>query len=152
MKKVLCVLFAVMMFVSFGTLSIAEEEIKEVAAEVVEAVEAAPVVEEAAPVAEELIEEEPEEDPMAVIELPEDMPVAFTGKISVSMQFDGEELYYGDTVTLRANVKDANLPYSIRWESGVNDQWNTIGSGSSYSFTVNEQNAVLAYRAVLVVD
>lgn len=94
-----------------------------------------------------------EDDSMVVIEMPEDEEeVVFTGKVSVSIHFEGEALHYGDTVTLRASVKDANLGYTIRWESGDNGSWNQIGTGDSVRFTVTEQNAALAYRAVLVID
>lgn len=144
MKKMIALLIAVMMLVSFGTLAIADEtqEIEEVT-EVIEVPEVAEVAE---------TEENAEEDPMAVIELPEDQDVDFTGTISVSIRFEGEELYYGDTVTLHASVKDANLDYSIRWEARNNEgSWNKVGTGADYSFAVTEENADLAYRAVLVV-
>lgn len=122
MKKMIALLLAVMMIVSFGTLAIADET-----------------------------EETVEEESMTAIELPEDKDVDFTGTISVSIRFEGEELYYGDTVTLHASVKDANLDYSIRWEAKENGSWNKVGSGADYSFAVTEQNAGLSYRAVLVV-
>ena len=85
----------------------------------------------------------------------EPTPVAFTGEVEVKLENDGE-IYFGDTVKLRADVRNANADYSIRWEvnrEGSGDNWETIKgeTSSTYSFVVTEENAGYAYRAVLVV-
>lgn len=85
----------------------------------------------------------------------EPTPFAFTGKVSVKLKNEGD-IYFGDTVTLRAVVSDANADYEIRWEvnkTGRDSDWKVISGETSktYSFTVTEENAEYAYRAVLVV-
>ena len=85
----------------------------------------------------------------------EPTPFAFTGKVSVKLRNEGD-IYFGDTVTLRAVVSDANADYEIRWEvnkTGRDSDWKVISGETSktYSFTVTEENAEYAYRAVLVV-
>ena len=98
-------------------------------------------------------EEKPAEEKV-VEEKPVEKKAAFTGTVTVKLVNDGQ-LYYGDTVTLKAVVKDANADYSIRWQikKPGSDEWKTVSGETSktYSFTVNENNAEYAYRAVLVV-
>ena len=92
--------------------------------------------------------EEPTAEPTA-----EPTPFAFTGTVTVKLDNDGD-IFLGDKVTLRAEVRDANADYEIRWEySKGGDDWKTISGETSktYSFTVTEENAEYAYRAVLVV-
>lgn len=72
--------------------------------------------------------------------------------ISVHLKNSGD-IYYGDIVTLRADVSDAPEEYSIYWEaSSDGSSWFSVGSDSSYSFTVNEENALYYYRAILEVS
>ena len=113
--------------------------------------EAKPAEEKAAE--EKAAEEKPAEEKV-VEEKPVEKKAAFTGTVTVKLVNDGQ-LYYGDTVTLKAVVKDANADYSIRWQikKPGSDEWKTVSGETSktYSFTVNENNAEYAYRAVLVV-
>lgn len=95
---------------------------------------------------------EPTEAPKAD---PTQKPVAFTGEVEVKLESDGD-IYFGDTVTLQAVVKNANAPYEIRWEfnkDGSEDGWKTIQNETkaTYSFKVTEENAGYMYRVVLVV-
>ena len=83
----------------------------------------------------------------------EPTPFSFTGTVTVKLDNDGD-IFLGDKVTLRAEVRDANADYEIRWDySKGGDDWKTISGETSktYSFTVTEENAEYAYRAVLVV-
>ena len=110
------------------------------------------------PAEEKAAEEKPTEEKATEEKVAEEKPVeekvAFTGTVTVKLVNDGQ-LYYGDTVTLKAVVKGANADYTIRWQlkKPGSDEWKTISGETSktYSFTVNEDNAEYAYRAVLVV-
>ena len=71
--------------------------------------------------------------------------------ISVSLKNNGD-LYYGDTITLCAHISEEPEEYNIYWEASKDgSSWFSISSGSSYSFVVNEENALYYYRAVLEV-
>lgn len=70
--------------------------------------------------------------------------------ISIRMENTGD-IYYGDTVTLKADVYNAESGYSIIWEVLTEDGWEKVGSGEKYSFTVTEANAANQYRAVLII-
>ena len=69
------------------------------------------------------------------------------------MQNNGD-IYFGDQVTLLAEVSgvEGNADYTIRWQTIYDEEegWVNIGSGRTYAFTVNESNAKLPYRAVMV--
>ena len=84
----------------------------------------------------------------------EPTPFAFTGTVVVRLENDGE-IFFGDTVTLRAEVRDANADYQIRWERSRDggDSWEIISgeTAGTYSFVVTRENAEYAYRAVLIV-
>ena len=74
-----------------------------------------------------------------------------TAEISVSLKNDGD-LYYGDTITLCAHINEKPEEYNIYWEASKDgSSWFSVSSGSSYSFVVNEENALYYYRAVLEV-
>ena len=62
------------------------------------------------------------------------------------------ELHYGDKVTLKAIVTNANVKYSIRWEAKINGEWKKLATGEKYEFIVKKENAELSYRAVAVAD
>lgn len=70
--------------------------------------------------------------------------------ISIRMENTGD-IYYGDTVTLKADVQNAESGYSIIWEVLTEDGWVKVGSGAKYSFVVTESNAANQYRAVLII-
>lgn len=82
-------------------------------------------------------------------------PFVFTGEVDVRLENDGE-IFFGDTVTLCAVVRNANADYTISWEvdkTGSGNSWETLSNenDTTYSFEVTEENAAYAYRAVLVV-
>ncbi len=91
-------------------------------------------------------------------EVPEEVVEPFSAQVSVKLMNGAAEIFYGDSVTLVADVKNANQAYTVRWEvfqgdvdAETNEQvWTTVGSGDTYTFTVTEDNAEYAYRAVLV--
>ena len=60
-------------------------------------------------------------------------------------------MFIGDVVFLQTNVTGANLPYTIRWESRKDDReaWKIVWDKAEYKLVLDEQNAVLEYRAVL---
>ena len=64
------------------------------------------------------------------------------------------DIYFGDTVTLRAVVRDANTAYQIRWECNDGSGWVEIRDEDEleYDFIVTEENAKLAYRVVLITE
>lgn len=69
----------------------------------------------------------------------------------VSLKNSGD-LDYGDTITLCAHIGEKPKEYNIYWEASKNgSSWFSVGSGSSYSFVVNEENVLYYYRAVLEV-
>ena len=76
---------------------------------------------------------------------------AAVADISVSLK-NRADLYYGDTITLCAHISEKPKEYNIYWEASKNgSSWFSVGSGSSYSFVVTEENALYYYRAVLEV-
>ena len=76
---------------------------------------------------------------------------AAVADISVSLKNRGD-LYYGDTITLCAHISEKPKEYNIYWEASKDgSSWFSVGSDSSYSFVVNEENALYYYRAVLEV-
>lgn len=98
-------------------------------------------------------------EPPEVTEAPEATEVTpFAARVAVKLATEADELFYGDSVTLKADVKDANRAYTVRWEvfRGEMDEetseeiWQSVGSGDTYTFTVTEENASYVYRAVLV--
>lgn len=81
---------------------------------------------------------------------------AFAGEVEIKLENEGD-IYFGDTVTLRAVVRSANAGYTIRWEvnkDGSEDGWKVIEDETkdTYSFEVTEENVAYAYRAVLVAE
>ncbi len=70
--------------------------------------------------------------------------------ISIRMENTGD-IYFGDTVTLKADVRNAEGNYSIVWEVLTEDGWKQVGSGQKYSFVVTESNAANQYRALLII-
>lgn len=76
---------------------------------------------------------------------------AAIAEISVSLKNSGD-LYYGDAITLCAHISEEPEEYNIYWEASKDgSSWFSVSSGSSYSFVVNEENALYYYRAVLEV-
>ena len=77
-------------------------------------------------------------------------PIEFTGNAYVYLDADGE-IFYGDEITLRCEVENANMPYTIGWQYHNGDEWKTIEGEHSkkYEFVVTEKNAEYEYRVVL---
>ena len=108
-----------------------------------------------APAEPEAVEEAVPEEELVVIE-DEETPLGFgtenapfMAKVHVKM-VGAAPTYFGDTVTLAAVVESASAEYTIRWEFNAGNGWVTCGTGETYTFMVDEQNALYAYRAVVV--
>ena len=95
--------------------------------------------------------EEPTQEPAA-----DPTAEPFTAQVSIKLENEGA-IYYGDLVTLQAEVKEANGEYTVIWEyyneeadieHGENP-WVALEEGEKYEFTVDEENAKLTYRAVV---
>ena len=113
-------------------------------------------VEETPEVTEDSFEEEFDDDGLLEIDDDEfiegeiEAPVVFTGHAYITIDNKGM-LYYGDEVTLRANVENANMDYSIVWEATDDngEHWERLESGESISFILTQWNAGRQYRIVL---
>ena len=71
---------------------------------------------------------------------------------SIKCLNDGQDIYFGDKVTLKATVKGAEKKVTIVWEyrETAKSDWKALGvKGEKYSFTVTEQNAAYEYRVVV---
>ena len=98
--------------------------------------------------------EEPTEEPTeAPTEEPEPTPVPFEGSVEIKLENEGD-IYFGDTVILRAVIRDANTDYEIRWEYLSGSEWKVISGedDETYEFVVTEENAELEYRVVLITE
>ena len=75
----------------------------------------------------------------------------FTADVHIELVNTGI-LYFGDEVTLRAVVENANAPYELRWEVLVENEWTAIEDETKeeYTFVVTEENATSQYRVVVV--
>ena len=138
MKK----LFTLILIIFFlGSLAIAEEPILEVIEE--------------SPIEETYIEIEEPEVPLGIFEEEPELIEEFTGSVSISCNNRGT-IYYGDEITLTAEVENANAPYTISWE--VNQQngegWRRIENENdqTYNFICSQENVNYEYRAVLHID
>ena len=84
-----------------------------------------------------------------------DEEVPFTGSVLVELVNEGA-VYFGDRVTLRANIRDVNTAFQIRWEVNCQDNngWRAISDeqGSEYEFVVTPDNVNYEYRVVLVAE
>ncbi len=97
---------------------------------------------------EDLVEIEDSETPLGLF----DTAAPFEAAVKVERKGEGA-LYYGDRVTLTAQVSNANRMYAIRWEVNRQDDegWKAIAgaSGADYSFALTEENVNYEYRVVL---
>ena len=77
----------------------------------------------------------------------------FGASVSVILCNEGE-LYYGDEITLRAAVEDANMAYTITWQRNVDGAWQDIAgeNGTCYRFTATPETVECEYRVVLSAD
>lgn len=146
MKKALWIMAAVVMVAM--TLSVISIAVADTDADIQEPAPAVEMQPEnpAEPVEEgTLIEEELEEEISVVV------PETFTGSVEVELVNKGS-LYYGDEIILRAKVENANMAYTLRWEVLDGSEWKPIPNetGAEYHFIVNEENAGLQYRVVVI--
>ena len=76
-------------------------------------------------------------------------------KITVKAEWDGEQLYFGDTATLRATLSGYdNAVYTIRWQTSKDgNKWEDIkgAEGAELKVTVTEDNYMNYWRAIVVV-
>lgn len=116
----------------------------------------APVVDE--PTTDDPKADEPTEDEPVVDEPVVDEPITddepFTATVVIKLENEGD-IYFGDLVTLRAEV-EAGGDYTVVWEyleENPEDEdepiWVALDEGDTYKFIVNEENALLTYRAVV---
>lgn len=99
--------------------------------------------------------QEPTEVPTAE-PTPEPTPEPFSAEVRIELKNAGA-IYFGDEVTLRAVVEQANAAYTVVWEyynmeadfeRGENP-WVAIETGEEYSFVVTEENVATPLRAVV---
>ena len=76
-------------------------------------------------------------------------------KITVKAEWDGEQLYFGDTATLRATLSGYdNAVYAIRWQTSKDgNKWEDIkgAEGAELKVVVTEDNYMNYWRALVVV-
>ena len=76
-------------------------------------------------------------------------------KITVKAEWDGEQLYFGDTATLRATLSGYdNAVYTIRWQTSKDgNKWEDIkgAEGAELKVVVTEDNYMNYWRALVVV-
>ena len=76
-------------------------------------------------------------------------------KITVKAEWDGEQLYFGDTATLRATLSGYdNAVYTIRWQTSKDgNKWEDIkgAEGAELKIVVTEDNYMNYWRALVVV-
>ena len=76
-------------------------------------------------------------------------------KITVKAEWDGEQLYFGDTATLRATLSGYdNAVYTIRWQTSKDGtKWEDIkgAEGAELKVVVTEDNYMNYWRALVVV-
>lgn len=115
-----------------------------------------PVVETPAPTEEPAVEtpaptEEIVADPDQNNEEPTESLVseAPAGRVDIYLRTEGP-LYYGDEVTLAAQVSGVEGNYRLTWQVKVElDKWVDVEEGFTYKFILTPQNANLEYRVVL---
>ncbi len=76
-------------------------------------------------------------------------------KITVKAEWDGEQLYFGDTATLKATLSGYdNAVYTIRWQTSKDgNKWEDIkgAEGAELKVVVTEDNYMNYWRALVVV-
>lgn len=84
---------------------------------------------------------------------PVETPVPFEGSVEIKLENEGD-IYFGDTVVLRAMIYGANTDYEIRWEYLSGSEWKVIEGEDeeTYDFVVTEENADREYRVVLITE
>lgn len=76
-------------------------------------------------------------------------------KITVKAEWDGEQLYFGDTATLKATLSGYdNAVYTIKWQTSKDGtKWEDIkgAEGAELKVAVTEDNYMNYWRALVVV-
>ncbi len=73
------------------------------------------------------------------------------GSVRIKIRNAGKQLYYGDKVTLEAEVKNVEGRYTVLWQYKAEDnEWKTVHKGEEYTFTLTEETAAREYRALVV--
>lgn len=62
-----------------------------------------------------------------------------------------DDVFYGDVVTLRADMDEELATANWIWEAGIGDDWTMVQEGGmSYEFVADAQNTNLEYRVVFL--
>ena len=76
-------------------------------------------------------------------------------KITVKAEWDGEQLYFGDTATLKATLSGYdNAVYTVKWQTSKDgNKWEDIkgAEGAELKVVVTEDNYMNYWRALVVV-
>lgn len=126
----------------------AEEIVEEPAEETIEEIIEEPVEEIVEESAEEIVEEIIEEPAEEIVE--EDIEEAAPqGTVRILLLNEGP-LYYGDEVSLLADVDNVEDEHTLTWQIKVDiDKWENIAVGRNYRFILTPENASLEYRVIV---
>lgn len=152
LNKVL--VFIVALILSFNSLPCFAEEIVEletITETEMEFIEEPEFVEESPFEVENLKEEieleESNETPLGL-----DQP-SFTGTVTIKQKNAGQ-IFFGDRITLKAIVKDANMDFNLRWEVNRQDRngWCILNgeTNQEYNFIITKENQNYEYRVILI--
>ena len=76
--------------------------------------------------------------------------------VSIFASYEGDTVSYGDTITLKAQLKGyEGVAYTLQWQvSKDNSSWKNIPgeTGLTYSIVVSEENANNYYRIAVTTD
>ena len=101
------------------------------------------------------------EEPIPTEEIAEEVPAgeevaADLSNITVTIRcLNGSHAQVGDTITLVAEVSGADgVAYTMQWQYSNGGEWHDVGgaNGSSYSYTLDEQNANDTWRMAISID
>lgn len=121
-----------------------EEIVEETAEETSEEIIEEPVEESAEEIVEEIVEEPAEDTVEEIIE-----EAAPQGTVRILLLNEGP-LYYGDEVSLLADVDNIEDEHTLTWQIKVDiDKWENIAVGRNYRFILTPENASLEYRVIV---
>ena len=87
--------------------------------------------------------------------LPNEEPATDTSNISITIRcLNGYTAQLGDTITLTADITGAKgATYSLQWQYRCEGGWQNVNgaNGTSYRYTLNEDNARYDWRLILTV-
>ena len=101
--------------------------------------------------------EEPTEEPEEVEEPAEEPEAALNPDRSIEIRviYDGDELSFGDEVTLVAELNGyENTVYELQWQMSLdNAEWTDVAdaTGASYTMAVTEENYYAFWRVIVTV-